>query len=234
MKPSLINVLPHTFGHQEAFFTRNQLLGLPFERLHEIVNPDYMFGRIIHAALTGTFDGINLVEFKCGSMSERRKYDSDGNVIESYNSKEGTTTFRYINGRLIWCKEPTGITWTFEYDGLNRILSKASDGTTVHREFTADNLIKAAHDGAGYHEYYEYNDKRNCVEFRHKCFSQNYVENRIHDDHNNVVYMSSSLNLSGSEYRNNVQHTYTYYDDGQLRSFGDMIIPFYEKENVGI
>ena len=231
--PKLLHVVDTIFGHQVPFFERNLLGSFPIDRLFEISNTDYLFMQIVHVAVTGTFDGPNLIKFSRGSIEETRKYDNQNRVIESSSSKDGTTIFQYskLDGRLIYAKHVGVADYTFEYDADgNRVRTRnLTDNTSIRREYTADNLIASVHTDDGYHEYYTYNDKRNCIEFKHNCFSQKYVETNVYDDHNNVIAKSSCMSLDGTEYNNTVQHNYTYYDDGQLRSFNEILIPFYEK-----
>jgi len=219
----------------------NKLFGFPLDRLDEVQGDYNGFVRWIQRIQNLKFnDRGNVIELDFGTEGEIRKfkYDKNDNKIRiDY----------YYNEEL--CKNYT----TFEYDKKGNVISEklCRDSTSkielfqhIIKEYDEhDRLIKFEDKLNDFWRICEYNIIGNCVAVKNSSNIELFI---TYDQNNNVIERKNSNkgysywekfeydsigNVTKHENSEGHFRGYSpeYYDNGQLKKYGDLIIPYFEQ-----
>jgi YD repeat-containing protein len=151
-----------------------------------------------------------------------REYDDNDNLLlESHKSGFFIHNTYDNRNNLTFTTSSTKV-WTENVydDNNNLILSKFHD--RMHLSYTYDdnnNLLTITNTNGIIIRFNSYDDRNNLI---HQRLSSGEEIWYTYDEYNNVIYKKL---LSGDEFT----YVYEYYPDGQLKRYGDVYIPFFQK-----
>jgi YD repeat-containing protein len=175
-------------------------------------------------------DKNQLVKFDdIRGVSHTYEYDSRGNKIKRESSNGDWVSFEYdCNNNKIKEIDNEGSS-SYDYDKNNNLIYKQYRDNHKYRghdywikwQYDSNNNKVCEDDSDGYWKTWEYDKNGNNTK---KTYSQpdNYFFIWWYDDHNNRI---------AEQYCNNdIEYIpIAYYNDGQLKRYGNLTIPFFEK-----
>jgi YD repeat-containing protein len=200
------------------FAIRNKLIGFPLDMLSDIKGDYKNFIIWVKQSLDE-----ELLEFdEYGNCITIRDWDGYENTFEF--DEHGNKTFEFNEGEHYSC--------AYVYDKNNNLISKNDsydDGSSVFT-YDSNNRLTMSVEPMNtsinpYITWYSYDEHGNISQKRD---SNGYSTTFQYDDHNNIVrikyYENTTTNYNVEEFN------ITYYPDGQLKSYGGLYIPYFEKD----
>ena len=188
------------------FFRRNKLEGFPLSRLNEIVDDHAGFvswlKKVLKVVGKWEFDQNDNVTKEVDSDGDvwKYEYDQNGNMTKKVNSDGNVWEFEYDqNGKRVKEVLPSGRVWSYEYD-QNGNQTKEMDSFGLVWE----------------REYDQNGNKTKEVYPSGSVWEYEY-------DQNGNQTKEFRREVCCSEYKS------SFYSDGQLKSYGRLQIPFFEK-----
>jgi hypothetical protein len=218
------------------FVIRNKLIGFPLDMLPQVKGEFNNFVAWLqsHQCDILEFDSNQRVIYKYSSTGSRYwyTYGENGLLIKIKTSYDHEYINQYDDNNN--CIRTTCTTLStdefmhthYEYDSNNSLTCKyALVKHKIFYEYDSNNNLIHKWKSSGDDEYwYEYDILGNVIYQKYKYYpdSEPHQEWHSYDDHNNLL-------TSRSIYTQFANNTIEYYDDGQLKKYNKLIVPYFEK-----
>jgi YD repeat-containing protein len=205
----------------------NQLIGMPFEVANEIEGDYNRYIWWVKAQLEGEFkydDRNNLISKNAKGYRQWIQYDERNNEIYRRTSSgyQEWKTYDELNN-LIYTRDSIGYQQWNEYDDRNNLIRvrNSGGGFQIWYDYDERNNLVHLKTSYGHHEWWEYDEKNNQIYYKN---SDNYQKWKKYDERNNLIHWKDS---TGNGIKS--KPTIEYYEDGQLKQYDSLLIPYFEK-----
>ena len=160
-------------------------------------------------------DWVKWIKNKLNNV--KMEFDSNNNLIHYEDSNGYEYWYEYdSNNNIIHQKNSNGYEYWYEYDSNNNLIHfKDSYGFEEWQEYDSNNNMIHYKGSNGYEHWKEYDSNGNMIHYKG---SNGYEYWQEYDSNNNMINYKSSYGY---------EHHYPteYYPNGQIKRYGNMILP---------